>query len=778
MIKTNIEDIYNTDEEPKKIDYNINRNRIYFSRRYELFNLIKLINNYIHSNSQSLYLAFYFMDTIFTNDDLEREFFSHFTNLSYLSPLNDIQMNNYVLLSLACLILTQKFSDNGPKNPSISSFIKLAYHFSKKKYSFNTDDLILAEVVVIKLLKYKLTYNTIYHFLVFFFTHGIIFKITLQRSELYWQLSEKQILEKIYVVTREILDHVIESSEYYNFFYGKDNHLIVVESLLWSIGHVLGITITDSENLFKLIYNININENIKIQINEIIERLYTKKKGKIGYTYKPIFAIYNYSKKNAPINNQVTRNPITLQKNNNNYKIISSQNNNKKYMTSSYNNIYNSLQTNDESFSFYNEIIHNKLDDFNKNYTYQNKIPNKSLETYTVNKIDSSKTISLNNRNFYNSNKNIISNYDVNSMISIESPHISKIIHNSTNLLNNEFLYEKSPVNKNESNRNIMEGPSDNNKIKRIHMIKGIEFEKKSLSFCKESNNSFSRNINTNSNHQKGSTIIDTSYINNNNTYSNLNIEDELMFEEKINKPKVFNNKIKVDINNYLNSISPTNNDKKEKKDLFKNYMQCNKNDHNLKRNKEVINKLKQIPKSKIISFEELQKRTKNLCTVTKLNKTLENEPKDNNRNRINNLRKNNGLFYIKSCNNFNLSNKQLNNSKNNNTIIINNNIQINNYFDKNINESKSSVNANGPKDNSRTFIYNTFTERNIDDLMFFPGINNSMNRKDSIIRKKYVYNNKNGNNFINKSNTVTNKYNGFNNEYNGYIYNNQFQFY
>ena len=773
MIKTNVEDIYNTDEEPKIIDYNINRNRIYFSRRYELFNLIKLINDYIHSNSQSLFLAVYFMDTIFTNDDLEREFFSHFSNISYLSPLNDIQMNNYVLLSLACLILTQKFSDNGSKNPSISSFIKLAYHFSKKKYSFNTDDLILAEVVVIKLLKYKLTYNTIYHFLVFFFTHGILFKITLQRSELYWQLSEKQILEKIYITTREILDLVIESNEYYNFFYGKDNHLIVVESLLWSIGHVLGITITDSENLFKLIYNININENTKMKINEIIERLHTKKKRKIGYTNKPIFTIYNYSKKNAPINNQVTEHPITLQKNNNNYKIISSKNNNKKYITSSYNNNYNSFQTNDESFSFYNGIIHNELDNFNQYYTYQNSIPNKSPETYTGNKIISSKKNSLNNKNFYNSNKNIISNYDANSMIPIEMPHIKKITHNSTNLLNNDSLYEKKQANKNESNTNIMEFPRDNNKAKRIHMINGTRFEKKSLSFSKESNNNISRNINTNSNHQKGTTIIDTSYTKNNSIYSSLNIEDELMFEEKINKPKIFNNKIKVDINNYLNSISPTNNDKNEKKDLFKNYLQCKKNEQNLKRNKEVINKLKQIPKSKMISFEELQKRSKNLCTVTKINKTIENEPKDNNRNRINKLMKNNGLFYINSCNDFNRNNKQLNNSNNNNTIIINNNIQINNYFDKNINENKSSVNVKEPNDNSRSFIYNTFTEGNINDLMLFPGINNNMKRNDSIIRKKLIYNYKNGNNLINKSNTIATKYNSFNNGYNGYIFNN-----
>ena len=47
-------------------------------------------------------------------------------------------------------------------------------------------------------------------------------------------------LEKIYVQAREILDWIIDSEEYFNYYYGKDNHIIVVEIILWTIEYILG----------------------------------------------------------------------------------------------------------------------------------------------------------------------------------------------------------------------------------------------------------------------------------------------------------------------------------------------------------------------------------------------------------------------------------------------------------------------------------------------------------------------------------------------------------
>ena len=124
MTKANIDEIYNFNEKPQKIDYNIQRNKIYFSRRKELKNLITSINTYINYSSQSLFLTLYYMDLIFTNEDLEKVFYSHFNKNEYISSY-DIQMKNYALLSVACLMISYKYNENNPQMPTLSSFAKL-----------------------------------------------------------------------------------------------------------------------------------------------------------------------------------------------------------------------------------------------------------------------------------------------------------------------------------------------------------------------------------------------------------------------------------------------------------------------------------------------------------------------------------------------------------------------------------------------------------------------------------------------------------------------------
>ena len=77
-------------------------------------------------------------------------------------------MNDYALLSLACLIIASKFKENDPHVSTISSYIRLLFGYSKIKYSFSLYSLYMAEVLVLKLLKYKLNYYTIYHYLIYF----------------------------------------------------------------------------------------------------------------------------------------------------------------------------------------------------------------------------------------------------------------------------------------------------------------------------------------------------------------------------------------------------------------------------------------------------------------------------------------------------------------------------------------------------------------------------------------------------------------------------------
>ena len=179
------------------IDFSSQKNKIYFNRRKQLKSLMKSINSYIDFNSQTYFLALYYMDLIFTHKDLEKIFFNHFA-LWHQYPLQnvDLQMSNYVLLSLACLIIAAKFNENDSNNPTMSSFLRLLYEFSKKKYIFNLEYLYRAEVVVLKILKYKLNYYTIYHYLIFFFTHGIVLLKTIQRSKIYnKKYSSRKILE-------------------------------------------------------------------------------------------------------------------------------------------------------------------------------------------------------------------------------------------------------------------------------------------------------------------------------------------------------------------------------------------------------------------------------------------------------------------------------------------------------------------------------------------------------------------------------------------------------
>lgn len=98
------------------------------------------------------------------------------------------------------------------------------------------------------------------------------------KSNLCSKYQEKKILEKIYIQAREILDWIIESEEYYNYYFGKDNHLIAIEVLLWTTEFILNIKISDEENIFKLIFGVNISEINHKQIVEIIEKLYSIKK--------------------------------------------------------------------------------------------------------------------------------------------------------------------------------------------------------------------------------------------------------------------------------------------------------------------------------------------------------------------------------------------------------------------------------------------------------------------------------------------------------------------
>jgi len=200
-------------------------NRDYLSMRNALFSLIHKVSNKMNFKSNTYFLSAYFLDLIFLKNKIPY-----------------IYNNNFELLGLSCLVLAAKHLENDPTVPHLQYFVS-AYNytvkqiknasqmpntFDFKKVAFN--DLMLTEVIVLKMLNYKLNYFTIYDFNSFFFGHGIL-KIEQLKdiSEDFYSKKNnsfidmddeinyinptmvKKILEKIYKKSRFYLDNVVKS---------------------------------------------------------------------------------------------------------------------------------------------------------------------------------------------------------------------------------------------------------------------------------------------------------------------------------------------------------------------------------------------------------------------------------------------------------------------------------------------------------------------------------------------------------------------------------------
>lgn len=175
--------------------------------------------------SNTYFLSAYFLDLIFLKNKIPY-----------------IYNNNFELLGLSCLVLAAKHLENDPTVPHLQYFVS-AYNYTVKQiknvsqmsnvYDFKKvafNDLMITEVIVLKMLNYKLNYFTIYDFNSFFFGHGIL-KIEQLKdiSEDFYSKKNnnfigmdddlnyinpsmvKKILEKIYKKSRFYLDNVVKS---------------------------------------------------------------------------------------------------------------------------------------------------------------------------------------------------------------------------------------------------------------------------------------------------------------------------------------------------------------------------------------------------------------------------------------------------------------------------------------------------------------------------------------------------------------------------------------
>ena len=308
MIKSNLEE--NGYFLPNNNAINSEKGKLYFSRRKYLITLIKTIHSSISYNSQSYFLCIFLMDIIFLKENLSAEFYYFFPSKI---PSKEIKLNNYILLSLGCLIIAYKFNGNNSMLYPLNNIMKIIYYISGEKFGFSKRDLCVGEACIIKLLKYKLNFYTVYHYLTFFFSHGIIFKKNLTKKN----LVGKIVLEKIYIQARQLLDYIIEQNIYFKLYNGKLNYITACQIIQYASEKVLNIKIKNDENIFKVIYNININESAQKEFLEVIEeknkeKKIIKTKKNLNKTSKIKFKgtqlIYNSPQSQIPKNNMLYNN--------------------------------------------------------------------------------------------------------------------------------------------------------------------------------------------------------------------------------------------------------------------------------------------------------------------------------------------------------------------------------------------------------------------------------------------------------------------------------------
>ena len=146
LMKTNI---YNYHRDKNNID------KTYIIQRKSLIDLISKISTRMNFKSRTFYQAVNYLDIIFSEQK----------NINY----------NYNLLAAACLITSSKFCENVPLKPTFNRFIDIVNEeINNNESKVTKDDLFLYEIIICKILNYKLNYFTIYDFDFFFIGNGIL----------------------------------------------------------------------------------------------------------------------------------------------------------------------------------------------------------------------------------------------------------------------------------------------------------------------------------------------------------------------------------------------------------------------------------------------------------------------------------------------------------------------------------------------------------------------------------------------------------------------------
>ncbi len=496
------------------------------------------INRKLDFNSQTFFLSLLFMDKIFSLENLKIE-----------------NENDYYLYSLCCLIIASKFNENDPHIPDLNSYIKIFNEVSKIQFNFSRDEIRNGEVIILRLLKYKLNYYSIYHFLVFFFVHGIVFEFSFKKIEKINKnyFSQKTYLEKIYILSRELLDLLVEDTNNFEIFNINNNYLIAAIILIFSIEKTLKINLENNENVFVNIYKLNLNIDEYKTIQNKIDEIYNEK---IQNKSPRIFTsnINNNNKETTSYKKRTIKTNNENIENKTSNKIIISPNN-RIYIDSGH-----YYQTNNDNFNnntfvrlhSSNNFINPKLNSDNKLNNNDNKEKIKKDNYY----------ISSKKRAFSsNKNENYYTGYKVNNTIHYENLSNNNLgnigfasdgIKESSQLIRNEFLNNGNNLWRNSKKNGSFKTKSLSNFYKKIVPDDILDKTKAIFDKTNKQNNLRNDNYNLINNYNNipningtGNTII----INN-----NINI-NKYIDKKNINEiyPSYNNYKINGGIKNYDN---------------------------------------------------------------------------------------------------------------------------------------------------------------------------------------------------------------------------------
>ena len=646
------DNIYNNDKEQSSI--NIDKN--YILQRKYLFSLIQKISKKIGFKSQTFFVAINYLDIIFSKN----------IDIIY----------NYSLLAMGCLIIASKFCENVPLRPIFKHFVNLYNNELKDdNCKITKEDLFQYEIIICKMLDYKLNYYTIYDFNFFFFCNGIIKIEQLKKlnydiialnlnEEINPNISStnisksssqiKKILIKIYERSRHYLDIIIE-----NLICLKYNSLLIsicimeksIDFVLLnenkalsgnkSINNINEIALKNKEyfkQIMKDFYKISIEslpeyEDLKVECNnyKLFDDIYDKDRNK----------------------NKDNINLIKIKKNNGNLKLFAENDSFSKNLKIIKDVAYKQPPTirNNEAKDKFN-FLYKKA---NVQVFPQKSNIKKKCSPKKRTSVSNFKEKINNNNNHYNNSKIIITSND------FYRKH-KEIYRNSTSNNKNNYYLKKSNTSSSPFKR-ISQFNTTNNKSNIINKTK-----LKSKNRLENSEEGLLiDNIDSNSN------SIDAKIYDLKDSDNKISINKNNIF--KITKPyikKVIQNyeknddkkniNINININNkilYSRSLRHKDRTKSSKKDMISKYL--NQSNCSMIRGKSIINKsylekYNQKPKNNLDSSPIYEKNITNYNYIPfKFNK------KDFNQNDISINQYNYNLIYQDSDNNELDSNSQSN---------------------------------------------------------------------------------------------------------------------